>query len=973
MKKIILPIVLVALGCVQQVNAQVGINTPTPTSTFDITAKEATGTAKTAEGLLIPRVDRQRAQSMTDVPTSTLVYVNSIATGTATGTAANIDAIGYYYYNGTAWTKLTTGGSTNIYTADGTLAGNRIVTQGANTLAFTGTATNAFSVDGTTLSVDAENNRVGIGTAAPGQALSIVDGSSNNNFGIATFTHSNLTQGVGIGWEGIQSVGTKADASLSLNAKGAGHIVMQNSGTTGNVGINTTAPSSTLDISAKNATGTTTKAEGLLIPRVDRQRAQSMTGVPTSTLVYVNSIATGTATGTAANIDAIGYYYYNGTAWTKLGSDTNTNIYTNDGTLAGNRIVTQGANTLAFTGTATNAFSVDGTTLSVDATNNRIGIGTAAPGEALSIVDGSSNNNYSIATFTHSNLTKGVGIGWEGVQSRGSSTNVDLNLNAKGTGNIIMQTNGTTGNVGIGTTTPHAPLQFANTEGNRKMVLYETANNDHQYYGLGINSSVLRYQLDGTSASHAFYAGTSTTTSNELMRITGTGRVGIGTTAPGEALSVVDGSSSNDYSIATFTHSNLTQGVGIGWTGIQSRGTDANINLNLNAKGAGNILMQTTGNIGAGTTTPQRKLHVAGGLQVTNELNVGGSATAAGSAGTTGQVLTSNGAGAAPSWGSAATSTNIYSNDGTLAGNRIVTQGANTLAFTGTATNAFSVDGTTFSVDATNNRIGIGTTAPGNALTVVDGSSSNDYSIATFTHSNLTQGVGIGWTGIQSRGTDANINLNLNAKGSGNILMQTSGNIGAGTTSPQRKLHVAGGLQVTNELNVGGSATTAGSAGTTGQVLTSRGANTAPQWESPDAGGFISRVVASGRTSGVQTNSGNGFKSLGFGSIRNPGGGWDTGNNSYTVPTSGYYQVSMFAAIKASNAAYRIVWLFKVGGERFPFYEQADTSGGNYIRRGGTMTTYIDAGSVITIGYEQNANSHDVGAGATFAIVYLGN
>ncbi|MCT2560408.1 beta strand repeat-containing protein [Chryseobacterium herbae] len=651
MKKFILPIVMIALGSVQQVNAQVGINTPTPTSTLDVTAKNATGTTTTAEGLLIPRVDRQRAQSMTGVPTSTLVYVNSIATGTATGTAANIDAIGYYYYNGTAWTKLGADTNTNIYTNDGTLAANRIVTQGANTLAFTGTATNAFSVDGTTLSVDAENNRVGVGTAAPGQALSIVDGVDTNQYnGIASFRANNLTAGIGIGWEGIQSIGTRTDVALHLNAKGGGHLIMQNSGTTGNVGINTTTPSSTLDVSAKNGTGTTTTAEGLLIPRVDRQRAQSMTGVATSTLVYVNSIATGTATGTAANIDAIGYYYYNGTAWTKLGADTNTNIYTNDGTLAGNRTVTQGSNTLAFTGTATNAFSVDGTTLSVDATNNRIGIGTAAPGEALSIVDGSSNNNYSIATFTHSNLTKGVGIGWEGVQSRGSSTNVDLNLNAKGTGNIIMQTNGTTGNVGIGTTTPHAPLQFANTEGNRKMVLYETANNDHQYYGLGINSSVLRYQLDGTSASHAFYAGTSTTTSNELMRITGTGRVGIGTTTPGEALSVVDGSSSNDYSIATFTHSNLTQGVGIGWTGIQSRGTDANINLNLNAKGAGNILMQTTGNIGAGTTTPQRKLHVAGGLQVTNELNVGGTATTAGSAGTTGQILTSNGAGAAPSW-----------------------------------------------------------------------------------------------------------------------------------------------------------------------------------------------------------------------------------------------------------------------------------------------------------------------------------
>jgi hypothetical protein len=43
-------------------------------------------------------------------------------------------------------------------------------------------------------------------------------------------------------------------------------------------------------------------------------------------------------------------------------------------------------------------------------------------------------------------------------------------------------------------------------------------------------------------------------------------------------------------------------------------------------------------------------MHVNGSLQVANELNVGGNATTAGSAGTAGQVLKSNGAGVAPSW-----------------------------------------------------------------------------------------------------------------------------------------------------------------------------------------------------------------------------------------------------------------------------------------------------------------------------------
>ncbi|SFN89583.1 hypothetical protein SAMN05421594_4625 [Chryseobacterium oleae] len=152
--------------------SQVGINTPSPISTFDITAKNTTGASTSVDGLLIPRVDRQRAQSMAAVPISTLVYINSVTTGTQTGTAINMDTVGYYYYNGTAWAKLNAP-INNIYNTDGTLTANRTVNQADKTLAFTGTAVNAFSVDGNTVSVDAANNRVGIGTLTPQKTLHV--------------------------------------------------------------------------------------------------------------------------------------------------------------------------------------------------------------------------------------------------------------------------------------------------------------------------------------------------------------------------------------------------------------------------------------------------------------------------------------------------------------------------------------------------------------------------------------------------------------------------------------------------------------------------------------------------------------------------------------------------------------------------------------------------------------------------------
>ncbi|KXH83416.1 hypothetical protein [Chryseobacterium kwangjuense] len=617
------------------------------------------------------------------------------------------------------------------------------------------------------------------------------------------------------------------------------------------VGLNTPNPSATYDIVAKNATGTGTTPEGLLIPRVDRQKAQSMTGVTTSTLLYVNSVSTGTQTGTAINIDTVGYYYYDGTAWVKLNpsSGSSNNIYSADGTLAANRTVNQTDKTLAFTGTAVNAFSVDGNTFSVDAANNRVGINNTAPNANLEIGNGTSN-----------------------------SANPTLRLSSSGND---------FGQGGL--------LQFRENNGR---------------YGINI-----RHQT-GTS-------------------------------------------------------------------GTQKEGLYFN-DFNLDVEGTTPIMLieQVNKRIGLGTSDPQKTLHVNGPAQITGELNVGGTATTEGSAGTSGQVLTSNGANTAPTWKTLSASgpvTNIYSNDGTLAGNRTVTQATNTLAFTGTAVNAFSVDGNTFSVDAANNRVGVGTTAPhgqvqlgntiGNRKIVLYEAANDDHQYYGLGINNNTlryQVDGLGSDHVFFSGNGANASAEL-------LRVKGNGNVGVGTSTPQKTLHVNGAAQITNELNVGGTATTAGSPGTSGQVLTSNGANTAPTWKSLDAGGFIPRVVASGRTSAVQSASGAGFKKIAFGSIVNPDGAWNSTNHTYTVPTTGYYQISLFAAIRSNNTAYRYVWLFTVNGARFPLEEESGASGPNYTARGGTLVTYATAGSVITIGYEQDADPHDVREGALFTIVALGN
>ena len=81
------------------------------------------------------------------------------------------------------------------------------------------------------------------------------------------------------------------------------------------------------------------------------------------------------------------------------------------------------------------------------------------------------------------------------------------------------------GNVGIGTNAPKATLDLGNGVSNRKLILYASEDNDHQFTGLGLNSDALRFQLAGTGGHFKFYAATSTTSSSELFRIQGDGQI----------------------------------------------------------------------------------------------------------------------------------------------------------------------------------------------------------------------------------------------------------------------------------------------------------------------------------------------------------------------------------------------------------------------------------------------------------------
>lgn len=250
-------IILCALLYSASAFSQIGINTPEPKATFDITAKNPIGSITTPEGWLTPRIDRQRAQSMTGIETSTLVYINSISTGTQTGTAINIDSLGYYYYDGKVWLKIVAGAGgddTNIYNKDGILTTNRIVAQAARTISFTGTSLNAFSIHENTFSVDAFNHRTGVGTASPETPLDIK--TENQQYGLQqtdgtiqllSYVGANAANGnKQAGW-----MGTKSAHTVDIMTSDLTRVSIDE---TGKVGIGSPIPASSaiLDVSSTN-------------------------------------------------------------------------------------------------------------------------------------------------------------------------------------------------------------------------------------------------------------------------------------------------------------------------------------------------------------------------------------------------------------------------------------------------------------------------------------------------------------------------------------------------------------------------------------------------------------------------------------------------------------------------------------------------------------------------------------------------
>lgn len=409
----------------------------------------------------------------------------------------------------------------------------------------------------------------------------------------------------------------------------------------GRVGINTTDPKTTLDVSGKTDTlGNllTTDVTGLQAPRLTRaeltDKGNSLYGSDQKgALVYITDVSTGDNASQRVNITTIGYYYFDGSVWQKIGSGgVTSNTWTllgNEGTTAGTNfigtkdkqdLVAKVNNTEIFRATwdeaNTAARLAVGQTTAVTVASAASGSTAAQRLAKLTISGGDASINGVTVGFGGGQISSNTIVGNGALYNNATGINnvaignASLNLNAVGTGNTSVGYQSLTSNTGGNANTATGFRSLANntTGGNN------TAN------GLMSLQSNTTGDFNTASGYNSLYYNSS----------------GIGNTAFGTQTLVLNTTGSFNTASGYRALNNLSSAgsnnnIALGYYAGTSQTAGSNniiIGANINAPNLtgsnqmniGNIIYGTgintatpeAGNIGIGTIAPISKLEVNG-------------------------------------------------------------------------------------------------------------------------------------------------------------------------------------------------------------------------------------------------------------------------------------------------------------------------------------------------------------------------
>jgi hypothetical protein len=388
--------------------------------------------------------------------------------------------------------------------------------------------------------------------------------------------------------------------------------------------------------------------------------------------------------------------------------------------------------------------------------DGNFGIGTTSPSTKLHVNGdiGAYTSDW-VATVSGSRLLMKTFAGTGDTYSLIQAQDVGGNSNNA----LVLQPYGD--NVGIGTTAPGYKLTVnGDVDVNNGAILAA------QPYG--INLGVSGYDIVMPTTTRIAIK----TEASERISILNTGNVGIGTTSPATALDVNGTISVGGSPIASFSGNynrisrpNGTVGIYLGNATDAGNYYDNTTHYFRSSGGSSTYaIINYLGNVGIGTTSPGAKLNVAGALGAV--VGAGGSA-----------IRLTN------------TDTGNYSSiSAGLVG--VINAGMQ-----------FSTDGISRMVIDGSGNVGIGTTSPGRKLHVDNSSGVGEAVISGTTGATLyfrpnasysvAGNFGIFTTGL----TSGTYESTMDFKGYYNgvttpLTIKGSGNVGIGTTSPNRKLHV---------------------------------------------------------------------------------------------------------------------------------------------------------------------------------------
>lgn len=444
----------------------------------------------------------------------------------------------------------------------------------------------------------------------------------------------------------------------------------------------------------------------------------------------------------------------------------------------------------------------------------------------LALVDSGTNPDV---YATGDNIFLQLGFEINGVRDLNAAAGDIILPNTK---NLILLPGGIGGKIGIGTTIPYQKLEingdaFINNTGLSFSTLY--LGPDESF--IQSDGSNLNFRLGSGSGGYNFFDASNT---SRLYIQDYTGNVGIGTTSPESRLSIGN-VGSPDYSVYVNTGADngiYSTGINVGIQGETIEGGSGVYGINQNngygvngyslsgtggyfTSNSGYALITGTGNVGVGLTNPGSKLHIASPTAPASTVRIGSWANILSYNGTYLTHNTTLNAGGSLAINAAGSGTS-YINLGSNSANN---------GFISFATGAVSTVPTEYMRLTSDGRLGIGTTSPSTSLNVS----------TTTANDGITLGNGTTWT-RQISGTvatggynpivtsgDNGIIYSGGTAGSGSFIIapwsttisgikiNSSGNVGIGTTNPLSLLNIKGTTDVsltTHGLAVFGDPTT---------------------------------------------------------------------------------------------------------------------------------------------------------------------